>query len=87
LAKAAAKLGSAVIPIVQEGDRAISGAYENAIEIPPVDEQLSPYLTIIPLYLFAYYASLIRGYNPDYLRYLTPRYWETRTIIFPPGTH
>jgi len=87
LAKAAARLGSTVIPIVQEGERAMNSICDDVIQCPPVHEQLSPFLTIIPLYLFAYYMSINRGYNPDYLRYLTPRYWDARQIIFPPGTH
>jgi glucosamine--fructose-6-phosphate aminotransferase (isomerizing) len=87
LAKAAASLGSTVIPIVQEGDRKMNTISDDVIECPSVDENLSPFLTIIPLYLFAYYMCLERGYNPDYLRYLTPRYWNARQAIFPPGTH
>jgi glucosamine--fructose-6-phosphate aminotransferase (isomerizing) len=87
LVKAATSLGSTVIPVVQEGDRQVSSLCKNIIRLPPVDEQLMPYLSIIPLYLFAYYLCLQRGYNPDCLRYLTPTYWDARTIIFPPGTH
>ena len=83
--KAATSLGSTVIPIVFEGNRGATS--RNTIELPPIDEQLAPYLSIIPLYLFAYYMSVRLGNNPDYLRYLTPAYWNARTIIFPPGTH
>jgi glucosamine--fructose-6-phosphate aminotransferase (isomerizing) len=87
LVKAATSLGSTVIPLIHEGDREISSICKKTIQLPPVDEQVAPYLSIIPLYLFAYYMCLRRGYNPDYLRYLTPAYWDARTIIFPPGTH
>jgi glucosamine--fructose-6-phosphate aminotransferase (isomerizing) len=87
LVRAATSLGSTVIPLVPEGDREASSLCRNAIRLPAVDDQLMPYLSIIPLYLFAYYICLQRGYNPDYLRYLTPAYWDARTIIFPPGTH
>ncbi|PSN92562.1 hypothetical protein B9Q03_00650 [Candidatus Marsarchaeota G2 archaeon OSP_D] len=55
--------------------------------IPRTSIILSPFLTIIPLYFFAYYLSVRKGNNPDYLRYLEPAYWEARNIIFPPGTH
>lgn len=55
--------------------------------IPPIHEYLSPFLAIIPLYFFAYFLSVKNGNNPDYLHYLTPRYWDARQIIFPPGTH
>ena len=87
LVRAATSLGSNVIPLVYEDDREIVSICKNTIGLPRVDELLAPYLSIIPLYLFAYYMSVRLGNNPDYLRYLTPAYWNARTIIFPPGTH
>jgi glucosamine--fructose-6-phosphate aminotransferase (isomerizing) len=87
LAKAATSLGSAVIPIVYEGDREMASIYKYTVQIPAIDEHLAPFLSIIPLYLFAYYMCLQHGYNPDYIHYLTPAYWNARQIIFPPGTH
>jgi glucosamine--fructose-6-phosphate aminotransferase (isomerizing) len=87
LIRAATGLGSRVVTIVTEGDREVSSICANTIEIPPTNEYLSPFLTIIPLYLFAYYLALEHSYNPDYLRYLEPPYWSARQIIFPPGTH
>jgi len=87
LVKAATSLGSTVIPLVYEDDREIAAICKHSVRLPRVDEQLAPYLSIIPLYLFAYYLSLRLGNNPDYLRYLTPAYWDARAIIFPPGTH
>jgi len=42
-------------------------------------------MNIIPLYLFAYYSSLRRGYNPDHLRYLDPAYWEGEADHLFPG--
>jgi glucosamine--fructose-6-phosphate aminotransferase (isomerizing) len=87
LIKAATSLNSTVIPLVFEGDSEIAIISRNTIKLPRVDEQLAPYLSIIPLYLFAYYFAVRRGNNPDYLRYLAPAYWGARIIIFPPGTH
>jgi glucosamine--fructose-6-phosphate aminotransferase (isomerizing) len=87
LVRAAMSLGSTVIPVTYEDDREIASICKDTIQVPQVQEELAPYLSIIPLYLFAYYLCLHRGYNPDYLRYLTPAYWDARTIIFPPGTH
>jgi glucosamine--fructose-6-phosphate aminotransferase (isomerizing) len=87
LIRAATSLGSTVIPLVHEGDHEIRSMCKSTIQLPTVDEQVAPYLSIIPLYLFSYYLCLQRGYNPDYLRYLTPAYWNARAIIFPPGTH
>jgi glucosamine--fructose-6-phosphate aminotransferase (isomerizing) len=87
LVRAATRLGAYVIPIVSESDREMSDLCKGTLELPRVDERLAPYLSIIPLYFFAYYMALERGHNPDYLRYLSPIYWDARTIIFPPGTH
>ncbi len=87
LAKAATSLGATVIPIVYEDDSEIASVCKHVVEVPTVDEQIAPFLSIIPLYLFAYYMALQRGKNPDYIHYLTPAYWNARQIIFPPGTH
>jgi glucosamine--fructose-6-phosphate aminotransferase (isomerizing) len=87
LVRAATRLGANVVALVHEGDREIGSICKNTIELPSIDEQLTPHLSIIPLYFFAYYMCLRRGYNPDYLRYLTPTYWAARNVIFPPGTH
>jgi glucosamine--fructose-6-phosphate aminotransferase (isomerizing) len=87
LVKAATSLGSTVIPVVYEGDREMIAICKDVVQIPMVDEHLAPFLSIIPLYLFAYYTCLERGNNPDYIHYLTPAYWNARQIIFPTGTH
>ena len=50
-------------------------------------EYLSPFLSIIPVYFFSYFLAVERGSNPDYIHYLDQKYWDARTIIFPPGTH
>ncbi len=55
-------------------------------EIPTKHEYLSPFLSVIPLYFFAYFLSVKKGNNPDYLRHLNPRYWEARRKIFPRGS-
>jgi glucosamine--fructose-6-phosphate aminotransferase (isomerizing) len=87
LVKAATSLGSTVIPVVYEGDREMVSICKDVVQIPTVDEHLAPFLSIIPLYLFAYFMCLERGNNPDYIHYLTPAYWNARQIIFPTGTH
>lgn len=87
LVKACQILGVPVVAIVTQGDREIPSLVDHAIEIPEVDEILSPFLAIAPLYLYAYYSSVKRGNNPDLLRYLDPTYWRARSGIFPPGTH
>jgi len=87
LVKAATTLGVPVISIVEEGDDKIASSSDYVIEVPAIDEYLSPFINIIPLYLFSYYLSIKRGHNPDLLRYQTLNYWKARGIIFPPGTH
>ena len=87
LMRAARVVGARVVAVAEEGDREVADRVDTVLEVPAVDELLSPFLNIIPLYLFAYYSSVERGHNPDCLRYLDPTYWEARRFIFPPGTH
>ena len=87
LLRAVRVLGGHAIAVAEERDREVAAASEAVLPVPPVDEFLSPFVNIIPLYLYAYHASVARGHNPDVLRYLEPRYWAAREIVFPPGTH
>jgi glucosamine 6-phosphate synthetase-like amidotransferase/phosphosugar isomerase protein len=87
LARAAKAVGAPVVAVVTEGDTAFAPVCDDIMPLPSLDERLSPFTCILPLYFFAYYASVQRGINPDYLRYLTPAYWSARGFIFPPGTH
>ncbi len=80
--KAASKVGAKTLAI---SDSDLGADYN--LRTPEVPEILSPFLTITPLYFVAYFLSVRRGNNPDYLRYLTPAYWEGRQFVFPPGTH
>ncbi len=80
-------VGAHTVAIATEGDREVEQASELTIPIPPVAESLSPFLAVIPLYLYAYHSSVKRGHNPDVLRYLEPSYWAARNIVFQPGTH
>lgn len=57
------------------------------IRVNRIHEYLSPFLAIIPLYLFSYWFAVENGKNPDYIHYTDQTYWDARTIIFPPGTH
>jgi glucosamine--fructose-6-phosphate aminotransferase (isomerizing) len=87
LVKAAKEFGTPVIGLIDEGDSEMRSLCDETVQLPAVDEYLSPFTNIIPLYLFAYYSSVARGFNPDLLRYSTPAYWRGRQVIFPPGTH
>ena len=87
LIKAARVVGAHVVALAAEEDREVEAAATTVLPVPSVDEVISPFVNIMPLYLFAYYSSVQRGNNPDLLRYLDPTYWSARQIVFPPGTH
>lgn len=87
LMKAAHVVGAHVVAVATEGDVDVAALADTVLPVPHVDELLSPFLNIIPLYLYSYYSSVKRGHNPDLLRYLEPTYWRARMFIFPPGTH
>ncbi len=87
LLRAVRTVGAHSVSIAMEGDREVEALSEATLFVPPVDEYLSPFMNIIPLYLYAYFASVRQGHNPDVLRYLEPGYWDARNIVFPPGTH
>jgi len=84
LLRAAKRVGASTFSIITKGDDVLSDYY---IEIPEVPEDITPFIAIIPLYLFSYYSSVVRGHNPDLIRYDEQNYWSAREIVFPPGTH
>ena len=59
-----------IIAIVNEGDKVVRKIADHVIEIPEVDERLSPLLTTIPLQLIAYYIAVMRGCPVDQPRNL-----------------
>lgn len=59
-----------VIAIVNEGDEIISQLADYTFEIPFIEEQLTPLLSVIPLQLISYYISVMRGCNVDQPRNL-----------------
>ncbi len=59
-----------VISIVTKGDVAIKALSDYCIEIPEIEENLSPLLTIIPLQLLSYYIAIAKGRNVDQPRNL-----------------
>lgn len=87
LLHAAQGLGVQTVAVASEGDSAVASSADAVLSIPEVDEYLSAYLAVVPLYLFAYHSAVARANNPDYLRYVEPSWWQARNLIFPPGTH
>lgn len=59
-----------VIAIVSQGDRHIRPQADFTMEIPKIDEILSPLLVVLPLQLMAYYVAVKRGCDVDQPRNL-----------------
>lgn len=57
--------GGRIIAIATEGDERIKDLADEVFYIPQTDSALSPILSVIPLQLLAYYASVSKGNNPD----------------------
>jgi glucosamine--fructose-6-phosphate aminotransferase (isomerizing) len=68
VARVAKEVGAPVVALVREDDREIAPLAAETIAIPPVNEFLTPILTIVPLQLFTYHLALVRGVNPDTMR-------------------
>ena len=59
-----------IIAIVTEGDKVVSKIADHVIEVPDVDERLSPLVTTIPLQLISYHIGVMRGCHVDQPRNL-----------------
>ncbi|TET44675.1 glutamine--fructose-6-phosphate transaminase (isomerizing) [Candidatus Aerophobetes bacterium] len=59
-----------VIAIATRGDEEITKLVDHTIFIPPIREEFSPILTVIPLQLFAYHVAIRRGCHVDQPRNL-----------------
>jgi glutamine---fructose-6-phosphate transaminase (isomerizing) len=62
--------GGRIIAIVTEGDTEVSSLADHTIEIPEVEEELTPLMCVIPLQLLAYHIAIMRGCNVDQPRNL-----------------
>lgn len=59
-----------IIAIVNQGDKVVSKIADHIIEVPEVDECLSPLITTIPLQLISYHIAVMRECNVDQPRNL-----------------
>ncbi len=59
-----------IIAVVTQGDKTVKKLADYIIEIPEVEELLSPLLSIIPLQLLSYHIAIMRGCNVDQPRNL-----------------
>ncbi|MBI1817219.1 MAG: SIS domain-containing protein [Deltaproteobacteria bacterium] len=71
LLNAANEIGAARIAVMSGGESLNADA---SIQIPPTRESLSPLTSVVALQLFAYWAAVTRGKNPDCFRLDEPRY-------------
>ena len=54
-----------VLAVATEGDREITGQATDVFEVPETEEELYPFLTVIPLQLFAYHVADLRDCDVD----------------------
>ena len=59
-----------VIAVVTEGDTKIKELADYIIEIPEIEEPLTPLLSVVPLQLLAYHIAVMRGCDVDQPRNL-----------------
>jgi len=59
-----------VIAIGTEGDETARAVAHDMIEVPEVSEELSPFLTVLPLQLYSYYVADFKGTDVDQPRNL-----------------
>jgi glutamine---fructose-6-phosphate transaminase (isomerizing) len=62
--------GGKIIAIVTQGDQHVKALADHTIEIPEVEEELTPLISVIPLQLLAYHIAIMRGCNVDQPRNL-----------------
>src|SRR5713226_2405785 len=73
---AAGELGVLRIAVAAQGVAA--AAAEHTIEVPAVEEWLSPFVLVVPLQFLAYFVALERGTNPDTGREDHPQHARAR---------
>jgi glucosamine--fructose-6-phosphate aminotransferase (isomerizing) len=60
-----------VIAVMDGGDGEIERLADECVKIKPgTPDLLTPMVYVVPLQLFAYHMSVLRGYNPDQPRNL-----------------
>jgi glucosamine--fructose-6-phosphate aminotransferase (isomerizing) len=62
--------GGRIIAIATEGDEDVHSLSDEVVEIPPCDSAFLPFLTVLPLQLFAYYVADLKGTDVDQPRNL-----------------
>jgi len=57
--------GAYILSVITHGDGEMLDVSDDHVDVPEVPESLYPLLCTVPLQLFAYYVSAIRGLDPD----------------------
>lgn len=66
--RAARTIGATTLTVGQIGDSELEDASDHFIEMPPVAEELTPLLYVLPVQMLAYWLSVENGVNPDLIR-------------------
>jgi glucosamine--fructose-6-phosphate aminotransferase (isomerizing) len=59
-----------VVAVATDGDHELASQVDHVLYIPDVPELLTPFLTVVPLQLLAYYVAVQRGCDVDQPRNL-----------------
>ncbi len=62
--------GGLIVAVAADGDEDVRSIADEVIEVPAVDEPLSPLVNVVPLQLLAYHVALRRGCDVDQPRNL-----------------
>jgi glutamine---fructose-6-phosphate transaminase (isomerizing) len=62
--------GGRIVAVATEGDPDVHEVAEAVMEVPACPSELTPFLTVIPLQLFAYYVADLKGTDVDQPRNL-----------------
>jgi glutamine---fructose-6-phosphate transaminase (isomerizing) len=76
--RAARTIGAATLGLGEIGDQDLPRVCNELIELPPLREELTPLLYVVPLQLVAYWQTVELGFNPDLIRRDQAPYFEAR---------
>jgi glucosamine--fructose-6-phosphate aminotransferase (isomerizing) len=62
--------GARILSVCTEGDEEVANLSDDVIEVPPCSSELTPFLTVLPLQLYAYYVADLKGTDVDQPRNL-----------------
>ena len=78
LARAVNETGATAVGLVETGDADLSNVLSRTIELPAVQEFLTPLLYLVPLQMLTYWLAVESGSNPDTFRLDDPKHRAAR---------